>query len=249
MIINEPTECPSCSAKLHKINSQLFCRSPSCSAQLQGKLVHFTKTLGIKGLGPKSIENLGLESVMDIYYLPRSIYEEVLGVKTATKILEEIDKSRSAQLSVIIEAMAIPLIGAVASKKIASVISDLSEITEEACKSAGLGDKATESLMNWVELEYPDIRDILPFVPSSETINTEDYKTVCITGKLRAYKNKSAAQNDLKAAGYILVDSVTKDLDYLIDESGDTNSSKHVKAVKYSIPIVTDINYLLNLKS
>ena len=44
--------------------------------------------------------------------------------------------------------------------------------------------------MFWMENEYPEIRDILPFDIYVEEISTDDkqYQTVCITGKLKNYK-------------------------------------------------------------
>ena len=70
-------------------------------------------------------------------------------------------------------------------------------------------------------------------------------KRVCITGKLKSYKKKSDAEGALLAAGFTLVDSVTKTTDYLVDEEG-KGSSKRDKAVQYGITIIEDINVLIN---
>ncbi|HEY9705061.1 MAG TPA: hypothetical protein V6C58_21660 [Allocoleopsis sp.] len=67
--IEEPTCCPVCDYQLEKVNDQLFCRNLACPAQIAGKVQHFAKTLGIKGLGPKTIEKLGLQELTEIFYL------------------------------------------------------------------------------------------------------------------------------------------------------------------------------------
>ena len=77
--------------------------------------------------------------------------------------LEEIDKSKQADLSTVIAAFSIPLVGNTAAKKIAAVVSSIDDITSETCISAGLGDKVTSNLLNWVSLDYLEIKEFLPF--------------------------------------------------------------------------------------
>lgn len=242
--IKEPTECPSCGGILTKIGDQLFCKNISCNAQINGKLIHFCKVLGIKGFGPKTVEKLQLNNVAEIFFLEKSDLVDELGDKVSTKLLDEIDKARSANLATVLESMSIPLIGGTASKKIASVVSQIEQITEAKCKEAGLGEKATNNMLDWLENEYQELKEFLPFSFSEVVKPTTESKTVCITGKLSSYKKKADAEHDLRAAGYILVDSVTKTLDILVDET-DGTSEKRKKAEKYGILIVTDLNDLI----
>lgn len=93
--IEIPTTCPCCSYKLELVNEQLFCRNLSCEAQLGKKLEHFTKTLGIKGFGPKTIEKLGLADITELFYLDRASTIEALGSeKVADKLLDEIKEPK-----------------------------------------------------------------------------------------------------------------------------------------------------------
>ena len=249
MKIQIPTHCPCCDYALELVNDQLFCRNTACSAQLFKKLENFTKVLSIKGFGPKTIEKLGLSDLTEIFYLDPSAVTSVLGEKTATKLLDEIERSKNADLATVLAAMSIPLVGGTASKKIASVVSSIDEITPETCKSAGLGDKVTQNLLNWVSTEYQEMKEFLPFSFKSipVVISKETNGTVCITGKLTSYKTKAEATKLLEAAGYRVVESVTKTLNYLIDE-GDKSSSKRQKADEYGVTIVTNINDFLNRK-
>lgn len=241
--INCPTNCPCCEYPLEKVGDQLFCRNIACPAQVNGKILHFCKTLGIKGLGPKTVEKLQLSDITEIFYLDKSEVIAVLGEKVSNKLLDEIERAKVANLATVIESFSIPLIGGTASKKVASVVNNTEEITEAKCKEAGLGEKATANLLDWLENEYQELKEFLPF-SFSGVVPIATGKTVCITGKLKSYKKKADAESDLLAAGYTLVDSVTKTTNYLVDEENGT-SAKRKKAEQYGIIIITDLNDLL----
>ena len=97
MKIEIPTTCPCCAYPLELVNDQLFCRNTACGAQLGKKLEHFCKTLGIKGMGAKTIEKLGLADITELFYLDRdTVVEQLLSAKVADKLLLEINQARGA---------------------------------------------------------------------------------------------------------------------------------------------------------
>jgi DNA ligase (NAD+) len=65
-------------------------------------------------------------------------------------------------------------------------------------------------------------------------------QTVCISGKLPSGKKKSDYQVQLLAAGYELVDDVSKDLSYLVLADATSTSSKAVKARKIGVPVISE---------
>ncbi len=244
--IKIPTNCPCCDYPLETIQDQLFCRNTACSAQLNKKLEHFTKTLGIKGFGPKTVEKLNLADITEIFYLDREQTIEALGSeKLADKLLSEVERAKAADLATVLASFSIPLIGNTASNKIAKTVNNISEITIEKCKEAGLGDKATTNLMTWLTTEYPEYKDFLPFSfnSSKKSIST-NRPSICITGKLSSFKTKAEATDVLIAAGFNVVESVTKTLTYLVDEA-DKESSKRKKAEEYGITIINNLNNFL----
>lgn len=251
MKIEIPTHCPCCSSKLELVNDQLFCRNQACGAQLVKRVEHFCKTMGIKGMGTKTIEKLQLADITEIYYLDVQHFVDVLGSsKIAEKLIREIDRSRSAPLSQVLASMSIPLVGNTASTKICQVVKHISEINLETCKQAGLGDKVTQNLLSWLETEFPEMKEFLPFSFRSETqvVNT-DGKSVCITGKLSSYKTKAEAYKILTEYGFSITESVTKTTDYLVDE-GDKSSTKRKKADELGIKIITNLeNFLRELNN
>lgn len=246
MRIEIPKFCPCCEYPLVMVGEQLFCKNNGCGAQLSKKLEHFTKTLGMKGFGPKTIEKLNLADITELFYLDYDDVVSAVGKTTATKLLDEIEKAKAADLATVIASFAIPLVGNTASTKICAVVSSIDEITTETCKQAGLGDKVTANLVSWIETDLPEMRQFLPFSFKSEKRTTANAngKTVCITGKLKTYKTKSEAYKALEDAGYKVVESVTKTTDYLVDEE-DKGSTKRSKAESLGIPIISNIETLL----
>lgn len=243
MKIQIPINCPCCDYPLVRITDQLFCRNTSCSAQLNKKLEHFAKTLGIKGLGPKSVEKLNLSDLTEIFYLDINDVSAVLGEKVAVKLLDEIERAKQADIATVIASFSIPLIGNTAGGKIAKVVNNLDQLTTEKCKEAGLGDKATANLMEWFNLEYQELKEFLPFKfeTRNKTPANDNAQTICITGKLKSFKTKAEAGKVLSDLGFQVVDNITKTTNYLVDEDG-KNSSKRQKADEYSVSIITNLN-------
>ena len=246
MKIEIPTHCPCCNYKLELVNDQLFCRNQACDAQLSKRVEHFCKTMNIKGMGAKTIEKLGLADITELYYLELDEISELLGsIKVAEKLLAEIDKSRSAPLNQVLASFSIPLVGNTASTKISGVVSHIDEINLETCKQAGLGDKVTQNLLGWLELDFKEIREFLPFSFRSETsVANTSGPVVCVTGKLSSYKTKAEAYKQLTEHGFRISETVTKTTDYLVDEE-DKSSTKRKKADTLGIKIITNLNTFL----
>jgi NAD-dependent DNA ligase len=247
MRIQIPTECPCCNYPLELVNDQLFCRNTACGAQLNKKVEHFCKTLGIKGMGSRTVEKLGLSDITELFYLDQDqVVESIGSEKVALKLLDEIERSKSADLATVIASFSIPLVGSTASKKLCEVVTSVDEISYDTCKQAGLGDKVTQNLVSWLETDFQEMREFLPFSfksQKSSSTNTNQ-KTICITGKLSSFKTKSEAYKLLEEAGYTPVESVTKSTDYLVDEE-DKGSSKRKKAESLGITIITNLNNFL----
>jgi len=244
-----PTNCPSCDSKLEWKKDMLYCISDTCGVKSQKSIEHWAKTLKIKGLGPATIERLNIDSIMDIYDLPGQYIELALGSeKLATKLLGEIEKSKSLPLNKVLPAFGIPLIGNSASIKLCSVIQTLDELTASKCKEAGLGPKATSNLMEWFEGEYKsNIKPRMKFEPKTEQRaerRVANKGIVCISGKLSSVKTKAVAETLLTEAGYTVKSSLTKDVTILINESG-IESAKTTKARNSGVTIVENLNVLL----
>jgi len=250
MKIKIPTTCPCCDYTLELVNDQLFCRNQACSAQLGKKLEHFCKTLGIKGMGAKTLEKLQLTDITEIYYLELDEIIESLGSeKIAVKLLDEINKSRNSDLATILPAFSIPLVGNTAAQKISKVVNSVEDINTELCRKAGLGEKVTNNLISWLETDFQEMKEFLPFsfTVDNKPVANAIGEVVCITGKLTSFKTKAEAAKALEQAGFKVTESVTKQTNYLVDEDN-KGSTKRIKADELGITIIENLSQFLNEK-
>jgi len=237
--ITAPSTCPSCGYKLELSFPLLYCRSSSCGDQSSKKIEHFAKTLKIKGLGPAAINSLALESINDIYAMSEYEIIDLLGSqKLGEKLFTEIENSVKAPLNILLAAFSIRLIGKTASEKLSAVCESIHDINEDSCAKAGLGPKATESLLGWIEEEYPLLE--LPHSFAFESPKVRTGGVVCISGKLKSFKTKAQATEALEQHGYTVKSSVTKDVTILVNESG-VESQKTTKARESGVTIVENL--------
>ena len=239
-----PSHCPSCMTDLEWIKDQLFCHNTNCSGKTSKKIEHFAKTLKIKGLGPRTVEKLQIDSIFDLYELPLEIMIDALqSEKLAVKLSREIESSKTVDLVELLPAFSIKLIGNTASRKICSVVKHITDINEETCDQAGLGPTATENLLDWLIEEFTNGYDRLPFSFKQKELivpKTETKGVVCITGKLKSYKTKAAATQHLENMGYLVKSSLTKDVTILVNESG-IESAKTQAARDKGVLIITNL--------
>ena len=251
--IEIPEVCPSCGTSLELVNDQLFCNNTSCPAKNSKIVEGFAKTLRIKGLGPKTIEKLDLEYIEDIYMLTEERIKTKLGSeKIASKLINEIELSKNANLQELLPAFAIPLFGSTASQKLCNTISHIEELTEKRCSEAGLGPKVTTNICSWYKTEYENRYKRLPFTWKADIFEgipiVDINEVVCITGRLKSYRTKADAKKVLENYGYKVKDTLTKDVTILVNESG-IESSKTRSAESKGIRIVTNLTQLIGEKN
>ena len=186
------------------------------------------------GLGEKTLEKLEVSTIHELYNKSEKELVQKLGEKIGTKVYNELEKSKSTTIQKFIAALGIPLIGKTAGEKIHNTVSSMSEITVETCKKAGLGDKATKNLMNWMDNNWCSYAE-LPFVfEESEPVISG--LVVCISGKVPGY-TKATLKEMLVDYNVATKDSVTKGLDYLI--SNESGTTKVKKAEQYNIQVIS----------
>jgi DNA ligase (NAD+) len=191
----------------------------------------------IKGLGPRTIEKLNLETIPDIYLLDEISLVDKLGEKLGKKLFAEIDKSKKCDFATFLSSLSIPLIGKTASKKIAETgTNSLNQLCYDPLNKV-LGPKALKSLDEWLETNYEFYID-LPIEFIKKKVPIKRLGKVCITGKLNDFANRTVASEYLEGLGYTTVTTVNRQTNYLVDEEGKP-SSKSNKAKELNINIVT----------
>lgn len=248
MKVEIPTNCPSCNSKLERVKDQLFCRNPICGEKQLKQVVNYAKVMKIKGLGEKTVERLNLATISDIYSLSLSDAIASIGDKMAAKLIGEIENSKNTQLATFLAACSIPLVGPTVGNRLAKVINHPLEITAETCKKAGIGDKATGNLLNWLEISYRTELMNLPITFKVVELTQADSNiTVCITGKVPGYTKATLAEY-LKTYNISVVDNLTKKVQYLICEDS-KGSAKEIKATELGIPILTLDNLIKEINN
>ena len=240
--IQVPSNCPSCNSILEWVNDLLFCKNEYCSTKSVKRIQHFAKSLYIKGLGPRSIEKLGLSNITDLYNLDEASASLALNSeKLASKLLAEIENSTKAPANLLLPAFSIPLVGKTAAAKLAEVCRSIYDITAESCKRAGLGTITTDNLMAWLETDFLDYKQNLPHNMLFEQKSANStVGVICLSGKLFSYKTKAEATTELENLGYIVKSSVTNDVTILVNETG-VETAKTFKALEKGIQIVTNL--------
>lgn len=252
-----PHNCPSCDSLLETVKGQLFCRNKACSAQSSKTVENFCKKMKIKGFGAKTIDKLELQTISDLYNLNSYELHSAVGVTVGNKLMNEIELSCTCEFSQFLGSLGIPLIGTVAAQKIATKCNSLNGITQPICKDSGLGDKATESLLNFFASEQGE--EITDTVNEQFTFDEVKPKAtskvnlaidVCITGKLEDFPSRTKAADYLEQYGISVKKSVTKTVQYLIcEDDSKVGSSSYKKAESNGIQIITIKNLINSLEN
>ena len=229
-MINIITTCPACHSPLVREKDQLFCRNDDCIAKNSRVVEKYCKKVKIKGLGEASIEKLGLASISDIYDLELDYLVNILG-KNGEKVFNEIQAKKEIPLQLFLGAQSIPLVGESTSSKITK---DIEDITFNSLKKDGFGDKAATNLIEWLDTTI--ITDKIKFTKNEIKANLSPSFKVCISGKIPGM-TKAVAASMLAEYNIAVVNTVNKDIKYLISESKPSVKTK--KAETLNIPVIS----------
>jgi len=208
------------------------------SADYKRLVEYFVKQLGVKGLGPRSIEKLNITHPSELF--DDSIDWDVLG-KNGYKILQELNRPKPYET--VLASLGIPGVGKSTAKAITQKINRFDRLRDIEYESINnIGPKTIDSILAWLDVNEEWVSN-LPYSLEREPERfEEDLIKIAISGKLDMTKND--LKDHLREYGVVVKDGVTKDLDFLIsagEETSKTNRAKH-----YGVPI---INYWENKRS
>lgn len=230
-----PTACPSCGGPVQQVDDFLRCvNHEQCETVGVSKLVHFVHVLGIEGLGDKIIRRLYdagfIRNFGDIFRLTTSMFLtlERMGEVLAQKLVDEIDRKRSLELSTFIKALGIPEIGTNVSELVASNFHSLSTIrnlsVDDLLALHGIGERIAHALVNGLHERSAEIDDLLgevTIVKSDVSSADLDHshplfgKSVLFTGKM-AHLERKAAQQAVKNLGGRAPEAMSSAVDFLV---------------------------------
>lgn len=84
-------------------------------------------------------------------------------------------------------------------------------------------------------------------IPEHRKVNDSGYidgKTICVTGSLETFKNRTELAKFISERGGRLVGSVSKKTDLLVTNTPDSGSSKNKKALEYGTTVMTELEFV-----
>ena len=274
-VFRMPERCPECDTPVVKAEDDAMHRCPnsSCPAQFFELLKHFVgkNAADIDGLGERwcgiLIEKSMVSDVAGLYGLEKDKLLELdrMGDKLATRILSNIEASKSRPLPRMLFALGITHVGAEVADLLAQNylgIRELANASEEDLTAIeGIGPKIAESIIAWFQApENQEVveklltagvkleQDSLPIAAAA--IPSEDSPfgglSFVVTGTLSAFSRKDAEAR-IKELGGKVTSSVTKKTSYVV--VGESPGSKVATAEKLGIPTLDEDAFLRLLDS
>lgn len=264
--IEIPSKCPSCFSPTIIQGAYLRCSAgDNCTYMTFAKIENFVKALEIEEFGPKIIEKLidagYVKNIIDIYNLTieQLMNIERMGERSATKLYNNIQKSKNAPYYKVLMGLTIPKVGPQTAKLLINKYGDLKNLLDAKMKNnlseltqiEGIGSIVSQCISEWFD-KKENIDTILNLIDygigKAEEVNTNSGvlkgKSFCFTGKLT--KSRSYYENLVKENGGVL-SSVKKGLDYLV--VGEKAGSKLEKAKKLNVNIINESEFMKLLEN
>ena len=265
--ISIPTKCPICAHETQIKENEgvkvLVCTNSYCPGLLINRLDHY---LGKKGLDAKgiSVATLGqliewgwVNSITDIYHLDdyASIWEKKdgFGPKSVENILTAIKTSSHTTFERFLCALGIPLIGATASRDLATrfkTYENFRDAIKNNFQFFTLPNYGWEKHNAITKFNYDEADNLAKNYIIFEESPTEQQvekslegKTIVITGRVRQYPNRAALQQDIEKHGGKVVSTISSRTDYLINNDITSTSTKNAEAKKLNIPIISEDDF------
>lgn len=261
-----PERCPECgSPVVRDIDGAAYrCTSPECPAQVLRNIAHFAsrEAMDIEGLGisvcESLIKNKLVESAADIYYLESQSVAMLdrMGEKSASNLIDAIEKSKSAGLSRLICAFGIRQVGQKAAKVLASHFGNLDSLVRadvnELTLIPDIGGITAQFITEW--FSNPQSLHLIERLRSAgvDFISHEEIKdnrfagmTFVLTGTLNNYKRDEAGAI-IESFGGKVSGSVSKKTNFVL--AGAEAGSKLTKAESLGIKIISEEDFMEMIK-
>lgn len=257
-----PQRCPVCGSRVERLEGESAhrCVGISCPAKLKESILHFAskRAMDIDGLGEKLVDQLvdrGLVQSLDhLYALTHGQIAslERMGEKSASNLLEAIQKSREIPLERFYYALGIRHVGEHLARVLARHFPEprlLMEATEEQLTHIrDVGPKVAQAIVSF--FREPENRRVVerllslgvrPVAPEAPARSSLEGKTVVFTGALSSM-TRQEAQALVERLGGRAASSVSSRTDLVVAGSG--AGSKLQEARRLGVRVVTEEEFL-----
>ena len=260
---NLPTICPVCgsSLELSPNHMHLTCTNEFCSSRMSGTIAKWCSVHGIKEMGLTTIEKIqerGFCSSISAMYVqvdnPGSECHRVMGSelgKNWLNIVNEINTHREMSLAKFIAGYNIPGIGEKQVQKVIDFYSvkDFNGLfwsdSSQRFVCDGIGTVLSQKLSKGLEMNKADMLETIKhisFVKQDSVKGILNGMSFCFTGAME-YKRKDL-QDMVLANGGTNLDSVTKNLTYLVIADPNSTSGKAKKARERGINLISPQQFM-----
>ena len=257
-----PQSCPVCGAPVEREEdgAHIRCTGAECPAQLLRNLAHFASrdAMDIDGLGIAVVENLVSAGLVktpgDLYFLDAGKVAELdrMGKRSAQKLLEAIERSKSQDLSRLLFAFGIRQVGQKAGKVLAARFRTLealqSATLEELTGVDDIGAVTAQSLLDWFASPQSQhliarLREAGVNMEAEEQGSDQRFAgmTFVLTGSLERFTRDEASKM-IEDRGGKAASSVSKKTSYVV--AGAAAGSKLRKAQELGVPVLTEEEFL-----
>ncbi len=246
-----PKVCPSCGSPTEIRDDFLYCTNKhNCRSSKMQELEHFMKVIECDGFGEKLIEKLYdsgfVQDPSDFYTLQKGDLLELerMGETLANKLIGNIQAKSELSLDTFLRALGIRELAKHTSKllmKHYGTLGKLMEVSEEELSAIHtIGPVIAQEIVEGLRkkkgliqklLKYVDVKSLLPAKEGSGGGLPLHNKKFVFTGTLLSM-TRNEAQKWVEGKGGETLETVTKDLDYLVVGDGGGAGSKLEKAKK-----------------
>ncbi len=254
-----PTHCPVCDSQLHQAPDEVAirCENAGCPAQIKERILHFASrdAMDIEGMGDAITNQLVDKGLIkdygDIYYLKLNDVKILsrMALKSATNLLDAVEKSKSNELHRLIFALGIRHVGEHAAWVLASHFNSIEKLSkasvDEFTKIHEIGPVMAESINNFftnkenlkILKKLSAARLMMSARPIKGKGGKLEGKTIIITGILKDF-SRSKAEELIRSLGGNASSSVSKSTDFLV--AGENPGSKLNKAKALGVKIIDE---------
>lgn len=261
------SHCPACGTPLVRAEDQAAWVCPNkwgCQPQITGRVEHFVgrRMMDIDGIGEEISEVLfatGLVSnIGDIYDLTRErlMNLERFGEKSADRIMEGIERSKSVPFDRVVYALSIPYVGETTAKKVARAagnIDRLMSMTQTELEGIeDVGPRIAESIIEYFaapvnrgnieRLRAAGVQMSMPESANRHLSDTLDGKTVVVSGVF-SHHSRDEYKALIEAHGGKNAGSISKKTGYVL-AGENMGPAKLEKATKLGVPILSEDDFL-----